>query len=105
MIFPIEVGYGIGEAHPSLLRPPLWPLVLAGSFSVAGASAAAAHAAVAACYAALAALTALLAKHLGGLTAGAVATVALLLAADVTLYASLAGTETLTALCVSAGCC
>jgi 4-amino-4-deoxy-L-arabinose transferase-like glycosyltransferase len=102
VIFPIELAYGVGPEHPSLLRPPLWPLALAGSFAIGGASEAAAHAAVALCYAALVALTAALALRLGGPWAAAAATVACVLAADVTLYASMVGTETLTALCVSA---
>ena len=102
VIFPIELDYGISEQHPSLLRPPLWPLVLAGSFAVGGAHAAAAHAAVAVCYVALVALTALTAARLAGPWAGLAAGVATVLAADVTLYANMVGTETLTALCVSA---
>ena len=69
IIFPCEVDWGVDDQHPALLRPPLWPVVLAAAFTVAGPQAAAAHIAVLVCFVATSVLAFALAAVLGGIVA------------------------------------
>ena len=36
LIYPAEVEFGVGHEHPSLVRPPVWPLLLAAGFALGG---------------------------------------------------------------------
>jgi len=39
LIYPAELEYGVDPAHPSLVRPPVWPLLIAADFwTIAGAT-------------------------------------------------------------------
>lgn len=76
LIYPMELGFGSGPDHPSLLRPPLWALLLSGVFRLAGPVAWVAHALVAGFYVATVVATTLLATRLAGRAVGLVAGVA-----------------------------
>ena len=101
VIYPIEVEWGVDDDHPSLLRPPLWPLLLAASYSVAPVEERTAHLLVGLCFM----ITCLLAYAIGarlhgplvGLIAGATS------AATPTFsqFAMIAGTEMLLALWIA----
>jgi 4-amino-4-deoxy-L-arabinose transferase-like glycosyltransferase len=73
LIYPMELSYGSGPDHPSVLRPPLWSLLLSGVFRLTGPVAWAAHALVAAFYVATVVATGLLATWLAGRGVGLVA--------------------------------
>lgn len=75
-LYPAELHYGVSADHPSLLRAPLWPLVLAGFFTVLGARPEAIQLALGLLFVGnvLAALA--LASRLAGRVAGALAGVA-----------------------------
>lgn len=70
LIYPMELGFGSGPHHPSLLRPPLWALLLSGVFRLAGPVAWAAHALVAGFYVATVVATSRLATILAARRAG-----------------------------------
>jgi len=36
LIYPAELEFGVGHEHPSLVRPPVWPLMLAAGFALGG---------------------------------------------------------------------
>lgn len=76
VLFPSHLEYGVDRDHPSLVRPPLWPLVLAAGFSVAGPEIWVVHAAALFFFAGSAVLAAALATGLAGPIAGALAGVA-----------------------------
>lgn len=76
VIFPAELHLGAGPDHPAVVRPPAWPLALAGIFAVTGPRAGAVHAAVGLSFVGAVVLAALLAARLAGPRAGAVAAVA-----------------------------
>jgi 4-amino-4-deoxy-L-arabinose transferase-like glycosyltransferase len=76
LIYPMELSYGSGPDHPSVLRPPLWSLILAGVFRLTGPVAWAAHALVAAFYVATVVATGMLATRLAGRGVGLIAGIA-----------------------------
>jgi 4-amino-4-deoxy-L-arabinose transferase-like glycosyltransferase len=93
IVYPALLSYGIAPAHPSLVRPPLWPLAIAGVFRVAGPGDAAVLAAVLPFYLGTVAAACALATTLAGPLAGTVAGLAVATSPHVLLYASLGGTE------------
>ena len=101
IIFPVEIAWGVHEEHPSLLRPPLWPLVLSAAFRVAGPNEVAAHVAVMLCLLATVAVVFALGRRLSGLVCGTVAGLAVGLSPVLLLHAVLAGTEILLALWIA----
>jgi 4-amino-4-deoxy-L-arabinose transferase-like glycosyltransferase len=36
IVYPAELDFGVGPNHPSLVRPPFWPLALGAAFAVFG---------------------------------------------------------------------
>lgn len=76
VVFPPHLEYGADRAHPSLVRPPLWPLEIAALFALVGPQLGAVHALAAFFFAGTALLAAALALELAGPLAGAVAGVA-----------------------------
>ncbi len=101
IVFPVEVAWGVDREHPSLLRPPLWSVVLAGAFAIGGAEERVAHLAVSSCFVATALAAFALGSTLAGPWAGLVAGVAAVGAADVRLWALFASTETLLAVWIT----
>lgn len=75
VIFPAQLRYGV-EHHPSLTRPPLWPLSIAAAFAVFGPEPLAVHGVLLAYLVATAALCTALATARAGRGAGAVTGVA-----------------------------
>lgn len=76
LVYPMELHRGVGPDQPSLLRPPLWSLLLGGVFRLTGPVGWAAHATVLALFVATATVAALLAQRLAGAAVGAVAGIA-----------------------------
>jgi 4-amino-4-deoxy-L-arabinose transferase-like glycosyltransferase len=76
IVYPPHLAYGVARDHPSLVRPPLWPVVLGAAFALAGPSLAAVHSSAALLFVATAVLAAALATRVGGRAAGAVAGIA-----------------------------
>lgn len=70
VIFPAELHLGATEAHPAVVRPPLWPLSLAALFTVFSPRGEVVNAAVLASFVATAAVAAGLATALAGPWAG-----------------------------------
>ena len=101
IIFPIEAEWGLDENHPSVLRPPLWPLILAGFFRVAGDDASTVQLALGTFFVATAAAAFGLGATLGGTWVGLVAGVAVAITADLRTIAMLGVTETLFAFWVT----
>lgn len=66
IIFPAELAFGVTADHPSVVRPPLWPLVLAVAFRAAGPEDEAAFAAVFVCFVATLVAAGALAAQLAG---------------------------------------
>jgi len=77
VIYPAELGFGATPEHPAVMRPPAWPLALAGAFTLAGAEAQVAHGLTGAFFVGTVALAALLGSALAGPVAGSLAAVAL----------------------------
>jgi hypothetical protein len=77
VIYPAEVSFGADAQHPAVMRPPLWPLALAGAFAIGGADAEIAHALTGAFFVGTVALAALLGSTLAGPVAGTVAALTL----------------------------
>ena len=75
VVFPAQIRYGI-EDHPSLTRPPLWPVSIAAAFALVGPEPLAVHGTLLAYLAATAGLCAALATGLAGRGVGAVVGVA-----------------------------
>jgi hypothetical protein len=76
VIYPPHLDYGVSQDHPSLVRPPLWPLMLAAGFVVAGPEPWVVHAVVLLFFAGTVVLATALATRLAGRLAGALAGVA-----------------------------
>jgi len=76
VIYPAELEFGTGSDHASVLRAPLWPLVIAGLFRVTGPEPWVIHAAVLFFYLATVAATTALAMGMAGTVPGLVAGVA-----------------------------
>ncbi|MFP6639991.1 MAG: glycosyltransferase family 39 protein, partial [Myxococcota bacterium] len=101
VIYPIEVDWGVDEAHPSLLRPPLWPLVLAGAFTLGSADEVTAHLVVGLCFVITCLLTYAIGASLRGPLVGLIAGVTAAATPMFSKYAMLAGTEMLLALWIA----
>jgi len=101
VIYPIEVEWGVHEMHPSLLRPPLWPLVLAGAFTIGPPTEVSAHVAVGLFFVITCVLAFSIGARLGGNVAGLVAGMATALTPALGTYTMLAGTEMLLALWIA----
>jgi hypothetical protein len=71
VVFPAQLHFGVAD-HPSLTRPPLWSMLLAGVFLVTGPEAAAVHGTTGVLFVATALLASALATTFGGLAAGLV---------------------------------
>jgi 4-amino-4-deoxy-L-arabinose transferase-like glycosyltransferase len=71
VVFPAQLHFGVAD-HPSLTRPPLWPMLLAAVFRLAGPNAEAVHGTMGVLFVATAVLAAGLATGIGGLAAGLV---------------------------------
>lgn len=101
LIFPIEAEWGVNALHPSILRPPLWPLVLAGAFTIGPATEASAHMAVGFCFVITCLLAFSIGARLAGNLAGFVAGAATATTSYMSTYAMLAGTEMFLALWIA----
>jgi 4-amino-4-deoxy-L-arabinose transferase-like glycosyltransferase len=96
IIYPVELGeWGADRDHPSLLRPPLLPLLMAGAFALAGPEVWAIHALLLAIFAACATLAFALGERLAGPWAGGLAALAVITSPDTLALSLVAGTETL----------
>lgn len=73
VIYPPHLAYGVDAHHPSLVRPPVWPLAVASFFAVAGPGLGALHAAAGLFFVAAAVGAAALALGVAGRAAGAAA--------------------------------
>jgi 4-amino-4-deoxy-L-arabinose transferase-like glycosyltransferase len=102
LIYPAELSYGAERDHPSLVRAPLWPLVLAATFSLTGPHDWAIHATLLILYLATVALGTALGRALAGPAAGALAGIATATSPHALVLSLLGGTETLYALLVLA---
>ena len=101
VIFPIETEWGVHALHPSILRPPLWPLVLAGAFTIGPAAEVSAHMAVGVCFVVTCLIAFLIGARLGGNLTGLVAGTATATTSYMSSYAMLAGTEMFLALWIA----
>jgi hypothetical protein len=79
VIYPVELGFGVHDAHPTVMRPPLWPLMIAPVFAATGPSEPAAHGLLVCLYLAIVALATALAQSRAGPLAGLVTGLALAL--------------------------
>jgi hypothetical protein len=86
VILPAELSFGSGADHPSVLRAPLWPLVLAGFFSVLGPEAWVIHLAVLLFHLGTVALATVLAMSLAGTVPGLIAGVAVAASTPLVLF-------------------
>ena len=86
VILPVELGFGATADHPSLLRAPLWPLVIAAFFCVLGSEAWAAHVAVLVFHLGTIALATGLAMGLCGRWAGLVAGLAVAASSQLVMF-------------------
>ena len=77
MIYPAELSFGADADHPAVMRPPAWPVALAGAFAIAGPDARVAHALTGAFFVGTAALAAMLGAALAGPAAGTIAALTL----------------------------
>jgi len=66
VVYPAELAFGADAEHPAVMRPPLWPMVLAAGFTLTGARAGTVHVAVLVCHLVAIAAAAALAWHLAG---------------------------------------
>jgi 4-amino-4-deoxy-L-arabinose transferase-like glycosyltransferase len=98
LIYPAELDYGVSRDHPSLVRAPLWPLVMAIGFVATGPEEPTIHVVLLALFAACVAAAAALGKALAGPLAGALAGIAVATEPSTRALSFLAGTETLYAL-------
>jgi 4-amino-4-deoxy-L-arabinose transferase-like glycosyltransferase len=98
IIYPIEVEWGVHDAHPSLLRAPLWPLILAGVFKLTGPAEAPVLVATLVCHMGAALLAALLAASLADRWTGLAAGLAVATCPDVIVFAEIGASETLFAM-------
>lgn len=101
LIYPIEVDWGVNQEHPSLLRPPLWPLFLAGAFSLGGADEQVAHLLVGVCFVLTCLLAFAIGAHLRGPWVGLIAGVTSAATPILVNFAMIAGTEMLLALWIA----
>lgn len=97
VIFPAELFLGSTDEHPAVVRPPLWPLGIAGLFAAVGPRPGAVHAGVLLCFLAAAAVGTLLALHVGGPLAGAAAGLAIATSPQILTLALDGASETLAA--------
>jgi 4-amino-4-deoxy-L-arabinose transferase-like glycosyltransferase len=95
LIYPAELEWGVGRDHPSLLRPPLWPMLLAGAFVITGPEAWAIHAVLLVLFAACVTAACALGLRLAGPWGGLLAALAVATAPDTLALSLVAGTETL----------
>jgi hypothetical protein len=102
VLFPPHLEYGVDRGHPSLMRAPLWPIVLGGAFAVAGPSLATLHAAALLLFATAAVLAAALATGVAGRAAGAVTGLAVATSPQLQLLALGGLAETCFAVAVTA---
>ena len=100
LIYPAELEFGVHREHPALVRPPLWPSLLAAAFMVFGPGEWAIQVVLLGLYVLSVVLAGLLGQRLAGLGAGIAAASAVAVAPD-TLALSLVGmTETLYGVCI-----
>lgn len=99
LIYPPALWLGI-DAAPAVIRPPLWPLVLAGPFAAFGADPGVARGVLVGLFAALVATSAALGATRGGPIAGGIAAVAVAISPETRLLALDAVSETLFALTI-----
>jgi 4-amino-4-deoxy-L-arabinose transferase-like glycosyltransferase len=95
IIYPVELEYGVGRDHPSLVRPPLWPALVAAAFAIAGPEEWAIHLVLLVVFAACATVAFVLGAELAGLPGAVLATFAVVTSPDTLVLAFLGGTETL----------
>jgi 4-amino-4-deoxy-L-arabinose transferase-like glycosyltransferase len=96
IIYPVELNeWGAERDHPSLLRPPLLPLLMAGAFALAGPEVWALHVLLLGIFVASATLAFALGERLAGPLAGGLAALAVISSPDTLALSLLAGTETL----------
>ncbi len=76
VVFPAELSFGVSSDRPAVVRPPLWPLLLAAPFRISGPSVSVTHLAVLACHILAIAAAGWIAARLAGRAAGAIAAVA-----------------------------
>ncbi len=93
IIYPLALRFGAGPEHPSLLVPPLWPLILAACFALTGEQPFAPHLAALLFHLAAVAAATALAIRLAGPAAGVVAGLAILLSPEILDYALFPMTE------------
>ena len=101
IVYPIEVGWGVDALHPSLLRPPLWPLLLGGAYSVAPADERTTHLLLAVFFVLTCLLTYEIGKRLSGPGVGLLAGVTAAATPAFNRFAMIAGTEILLALWIA----
>jgi 4-amino-4-deoxy-L-arabinose transferase-like glycosyltransferase len=73
VVYPAELRFGADAEHPAVMRPPLWPLVLAAGFKLTGARTGTVHVAVLFCHLIAVGAAAALAWHLAGPLVGTLA--------------------------------
>ena len=93
LVYPAELEFGVSHAHPSLVRPPVWPLLLAGGFALFGVHDWVAHALLGAVQLATLAAAMALAWSLAGRAAGLTAGVAVGASSQILSASMLAGAE------------
>jgi len=98
LIYPVELEWGVGRDHPSLVRPPLWPALLAAAFSVTGPEEWAIHVVLLVLFAACVTVACALGLRLAGVWGGGLAALAVATSPDTLALSLVGGTETLCAL-------
>lgn len=93
LVYPAEIEFGVSHEHPSLVRPPVWPLLLAGGFALFGAHDAVAHAVLGALHLATLAASMALAGSLAGLPAALAAGLAVGSSPQILSLSMLAGAD------------
>jgi 4-amino-4-deoxy-L-arabinose transferase-like glycosyltransferase len=102
VIFPAEISFGVGPQHPSLVRPPLWPMALATVFAVTGPKVAAVEGLLFLAFAATVVTAGALAARLAGPWTAALTGLAVAACPQLRLYTLDGVTEVPFALCVTA---
>lgn len=95
LIYPAEIEWGVDRDHPSLVRPPLWPLILAAGFSLLGPNPVAIQLLLLCQYMTCVVLAGLLGQRLMGLWGGVVAAIAVVASPDMLALSFIGMTETL----------
>jgi 4-amino-4-deoxy-L-arabinose transferase-like glycosyltransferase len=93
LIYPAELEYGVRHDHPSLVRPPVWPLLLAAGFALFGPQGAVAHALLGVVHLATLAAAMALAGTLAGRGAALAAGLAVASSPQIVSVSMLAGAD------------